>query len=174
MSRRRILAVGAVAPFAAAAGPLGGGVPARVGGDSRTDPADLTLVEILPRLTARRLSARELVDACIARAERYDRWVRAFRLPTFDRARDGAARTDQDRARGRPVGPLAGVPIGVKDTLYTDGIRTTACSNALSDFVPDHDSAPWARLVAAGAVLLGKLNCTEFAYGTGGSPTRNP
>lgn len=72
------------------------------------------------------------------------------------------------------MGPLAGVPIGVKDTLYTDGIRTTACSNALSDFVPDHDSAPWARLVAAGAVLLGKLNCTEFAYGTGGSPTRNP
>ena len=168
-----MLAAGAAAPFVAALsswgppGAAGAPVPA-------ADPADLTLVEILPLLEQRRLAARELVDACIARAERLDAVVKAFVTPTFEAARAGAAAADEARAAGRPVGPLAGVPIGLKDLYYTKGVPTTASSRVLADFVPAFDATAWARLRDAGAVLLGKLNTHEFAIGTSSPPTTNP
>jgi aspartyl-tRNA(Asn)/glutamyl-tRNA(Gln) amidotransferase subunit A len=138
------------------------------------NPADLTLVELLPLLERRALSARELVDACIDRVERLEPVVKAFVLPTFEIARAGAREADEARASGRPVGPLAGVPVGLKDLYYTAGIPTTASAPAFADFVPEFDATVWTRLRGAGAVLLGKLNLHQIAAGTSSPPTRNP
>jgi aspartyl-tRNA(Asn)/glutamyl-tRNA(Gln) amidotransferase subunit A len=131
-------------------------------------------VELLPLLRSRQLSARELVEACIDRVERLDRTIKAFQRPTFDVALAAAATTDEARAAGREVGPLAGVPIGLKDLYYTRGIPTTASSKVLEDFVPDFDATVWSRLQEAGMVLLGKLSSTEFAWGPNSPPTVNP
>jgi aspartyl-tRNA(Asn)/glutamyl-tRNA(Gln) amidotransferase subunit A len=139
-----------------------------------TDPADLTIVELLPLLEAKKLSARELVEACIARAERLDREIKAFQRPTFDVALADAKAVDEARALGRPVGRLAGLPIGLKDLYYTKGIPTTASSKVLDDFIPEFDATVWSRLQNAGMVLLGKLASTEFAYGPNSPPTINP
>ena len=100
--------------------------------------------------------------------------MKAFQRPTFDVALAGAKAVDEARALGRPVGPLAGVPIGLKDLYYTKGIPTTASSKVLEDFVPDFDATVWTRLHDAGMVLLGKMSTTEFAYGPNSPPTVNP
>jgi aspartyl-tRNA(Asn)/glutamyl-tRNA(Gln) amidotransferase subunit A len=171
-TRRQILAAGG-ASFAASF--TRWATPAGAAADpTPTDPADLTLVEILPALEARRLSARELVDACIARAERHEATVQAFVTPTFDLARAGAAAADEARAAGRALPLLAGVPLGLKDLYYTKGIPTTASSRVLADFVPGFDATVWSRLAGAGAMLMGKLNTHEFALGTSSPPTTNP
>ena len=175
-SRRQVLAAAAAAPFVAgtvtraaegAAGPLAGEA-------SSTDPADLTLVELMPLLESRRLSARELVQACIARIDRYDREIKAFERTTFDIALAVAAAVDDARAQGRPVGPLAGIPVGLKDMTYTKEVPTTGSSKAMEGFIPDYDATVWTRLQEAGMVLLGKLRCHEFAYGTATPPAVNP
>ena len=138
------------------------------------EPADLTLVELLPLLEARRLSARELLASCLQRVERHEPQVRAFVTLTPERARAAAVRADEDRAAGRPVGPLAGVPVAVKDLFLTRGVPTTASSRVLAGHDPGVDAAAWVRLRDAGAGLLGKTTLHEFAYGTGSHPTRNP
>jgi aspartyl-tRNA(Asn)/glutamyl-tRNA(Gln) amidotransferase subunit A len=176
-TRRQVLAAGAAAPLslvlAKAAGAASAFVPMSVAASS-SNPADLSIVELLPLLEGRQLSAQELVEACIARVERLDPEIKAFQRPTFDLALAGAKAVDEARATGRPVGPLAGVPIGLKDLYYTKGIPTTASSRVLDDFVPDYDATVWARLQAAGMVLLGKLTTAEFAMTTHGWPTVNP
>ena len=139
-----------------------------------SDPADLTLVDLLPLLERRVLSARELVEACLRNVEAYEPAVKAFVTFTPDLALAAASRADEDRAAGRPVGPLAGVPVALKDLFCTRGVRTTGSSRVLADYVPDLDAAVWERLQAAGAGLLGKAVLHEFAYGTGSEPTRNP
>jgi aspartyl-tRNA(Asn)/glutamyl-tRNA(Gln) amidotransferase subunit A len=169
-SRRQVLAAGAAAPLIAALNRRATAAEAA----APTDPADLTLVEVLPRLERRELSARELIDACIARVERLEPVVKAFVTTTFELARTGAAAADEARAAGRPAGVLAGVPVGLKDVYYTKGIRTTASSKVLADFIPGSDATVWARLAGAGAVLAGKLNTHEFALGTSSPPTTNP
>jgi aspartyl-tRNA(Asn)/glutamyl-tRNA(Gln) amidotransferase subunit A len=139
-----------------------------------TDPAELTLVDLLPLLERRRLSARELLDACLARVERDEPRVRAFVALTPERAREAAERADADRAAGRPTGLLAGVPVALKDLYLTRGVPTTASSRVLEGHDPGVDAAVWQRLRDAGAGLLGKTTLHEFAYGTGSYPTRNP
>lgn len=139
-----------------------------------TDPADLTLVDLLPLLTERTLSARELLDACLARVERHEPAVRAFVTLTPDLARHAAVAADEARAAGRPVGPLAGVPVALKDLYLTRGVPTTASSRVLEGYDPGVDAEVWVRLRDAGAGLLGKTTLHEFAYGTGSFPTRNP
>jgi aspartyl-tRNA(Asn)/glutamyl-tRNA(Gln) amidotransferase subunit A len=175
ISRRRVLAAGASAPLAYA---LGRRVPAAAGvGEAAvtsSNPADLTIMELLPLLEGRRLSAREALEACIERVERLDPEIKAFERFTFDVATSAAKAVDEARALGRPVGPLAGVPLGVKDMFFTKGIPTTGSSKVMEDFVPDYDATAWARLSAAGMVLVGKLSSTEFAYGTNSPPTVNP
>jgi aspartyl-tRNA(Asn)/glutamyl-tRNA(Gln) amidotransferase subunit A len=138
------------------------------------EPADLTLVELLPLLDRRRLSARELLASCLRRVEQREPWVRAFVTLTPEPAMAAAVRADEDRAGGRPVGPLAGVPVAVKDLFCTRGVPTTASSRVLAGHVPDVDAAAWARLRDVGAGLLGKTTLHEFAYGTGSHPTSNP
>ena len=139
-----------------------------------SDPADLTLVDLLPLLEGRQLSARELLEACLVRVERDEPRVRAFVTLTPDRARAAAERADADRAAGRPTGPLAGVPVALKDLYLTRGVPTTASSRVLAGHDPGVDAAVWERLRDAGAGLLGKTTLHEFAYGTGSHPTRNP
>ncbi len=137
-------------------------------------PADLTLVDLLPLLGSRALSARELLASCLERVERYEPSVQAFVVLTPDLAQEAAGRADADRAAGRPVGPLAGVPVALKDLFLTRGVPTTASSRVLAGYDPGVDAAVWERLRDAGAGLLGKTTLQEFAYGTGSHPTRNP
>ena len=139
-----------------------------------TNPADLTLVDLLPLLASRELSAAELVIDCLDRAARHEPAVQAFVALTPELARSAADRADADRAAGRPVGPLAGVPVALKDLYCTRGVPTTASSRVLEGHAPDVDAAVWERLRDAGAGLLGKTVLHEFAYGTGSEPTRNP
>lgn len=138
------------------------------------DPAGLTLLEVLPLLSARALSARELVEACLRRIEAAEPVVRAFALLTPERALAAADAADAARAAGRPVGALAGVPVAVKDLFLTRGVPTAAGSRVAVRPDPGVDAAVWHRLRAAGAGLLGKTTTHEFAYGTASPPTRNP
>ena len=110
-------------------------------------------------------SARELAEAHIARMESH-RSLNAFVTETPERALADAEASDARRARGGPLGPLDGVPVAIKDVFCTEGVRTTAGSRILEDFVPPYESAVTARLRAAGAVVLGKTNMDEFAMGS--------
>ena len=176
-TRRQVLAAGAAAPLSLALAKVAGAASAFApvsAAASSSNPADLSIVELLPLLEGRQLSARELVEACITRVERLDPKIKAFERPTFDLALAGAKAVDEARVAGRPVGPLAGVPIGLKALYYTKGLPTTAGSKVLDDFVPDYDATVWARLQAAGMVLLGKLRMAEFAVGSHSSRCVNP
>ena len=129
-----------------------------------SDLASLSLAESLRSLRKREISAKELTEAHIA-AVAGARALNAFVLQTPERAREMAARADAALARGEG-GPLAGVPLGVKDMFCTAGVRTTACSHILENFVPTYESTVSANHWRDGAVLLGKLNNDEFAMGS--------
>jgi aspartyl-tRNA(Asn)/glutamyl-tRNA(Gln) amidotransferase subunit A len=123
--------------------------------------------------------ARELVDAYLDRIERLDPKLGAFILIDAAGARRRAEEIDARVAAGAEVGPLAGVPIALKDLYVTRGLETTAASKILRGFVPPYESTCSARLAAAGAILLGKLNMDEFAMGSSNEnssrgPVRNP
>ncbi|TCO51596.1 aspartyl-tRNA(Asn)/glutamyl-tRNA(Gln) amidotransferase subunit A [Kribbella antiqua] len=136
--------------------------------------ADLSLTEVLPLLEQRKLSARELVEDCLRRIDLAEAAIRAFVTRTPGLALAAAQRADEARAKGEPCGPLAGVPVAVKDLFLTKGVLTTAGSQVLATYVPAEDAAVWERLAAAGAGLLGKTTTHEFAYGTASAPTANP
>jgi aspartyl-tRNA(Asn)/glutamyl-tRNA(Gln) amidotransferase subunit A len=131
-----------------------------------------------------RTGARSAVEICrdalsrIAALDEGSRGVHAFHTITAERALARAADIDRDRAAWRDA-PLAGVPVALKDNLCTRGIRTTAASRILESFVPPFDATAVARLERAGAVIVGKTNCDEFAMGSSTEnsafgPTRNP
>lgn len=127
----------------------------------------------------RQVSPVEVVDALVRRIERLNPQLNAFLLVTADRAREQARAAERALAAGADVGPLHGVPLAYKDLFATAGIRTTAGSLILREWVPREDAVAIARLRAAGAICLGKLNTVEFAYGaTGANPhygnCRNP
>ena len=175
ISRRQVLVAGTAAPVSwMLTRTAGRAAWAAATEPTSTDPSDLSVVELLPLLERRQLAARELAEACIARVERLDPQIKAFQRRTFDLALQQADAVDSARALGRPVGPLAGVPIGLKDMIFTRGIPTTGSSKVMEDFVPDYDATVWSRLKDAGMVLLGKLSSTEFAFGTNSPPTLNP
>jgi aspartyl-tRNA(Asn)/glutamyl-tRNA(Gln) amidotransferase subunit A len=135
--------------------------------------------ELVARITGGELSPVEVIDAVLARMERLDPMLHAFCEPTPELARATAASVADKITRGEPVGPLAGVPIAVKDLIATKGIRTAMGSPAYRDFVPDSDDIAVERIKAADAVILGKTTVPEFGYsGVGHNPispaTRNP
>ncbi len=114
-------------------------------------------------LERREVSSLELVEACIARIERLNPDLNAIVATDFDRARDAARAADAARARGRDLGPLHGLPMTVKDSLETAGLRTTSGAPELSDHVPTEDAVAVARVREAGAVVLGKTNLPIYA-----------
>jgi aspartyl-tRNA(Asn)/glutamyl-tRNA(Gln) amidotransferase subunit A len=124
----------------------------------------LTLAQARDLLRKRAFSAVELTKAHLA-AARQARALNAFVLETPEQAHEMAARADAALAKGEG-GPLAGVPLGVKDMFATKGVRTTACSHMLDTFVPTYESTVTANLWRDGAVMLGKLNNDEFAMGS--------
>ncbi|MDR7555840.1 MAG: amidase [Armatimonadota bacterium] len=124
-----------------------------------------TLATLARALRRRVVSPVEVAQAALARIERLDPVLNAFITRTPERALADARRAEQEIAQGGWRGPLHGVPIALKDIFATAGIRTTCGSPVLRDWVPAHDATVVQRLRAAGAVLLGKLNMSEFAYG---------
>jgi len=129
-----------------------------------TDPTSLTLAQARDLLRQKKVSALELADAHLAAIVRA-RALNAFVLETPDEARAMAQRADAALARGQG-GPLAGIPLGIKDLFATRGVRTTACSHILDGFVPTYESTVTANLWRDGAVMLGKCNNDEFAMGS--------
>jgi aspartyl-tRNA(Asn)/glutamyl-tRNA(Gln) amidotransferase subunit A len=139
----------------------------------------LTISEIRDRLTRRQVSAEELVRAHLARIEEKDGAVRAYLHLSPERALEQARRIDQLVAAGEPLPPLAGVPVAVKDVILTRGTRTTCASRILENYLAPYDATAVERLEAAGAAIVGKTNCDEFAMGSstensGFFATRNP
>jgi aspartyl-tRNA(Asn)/glutamyl-tRNA(Gln) amidotransferase subunit A len=144
-----------------------------------TEIATMSIAEAGRRLRAREVSSVELTEACIARVETLEPKLNAFITRTNEQARSAAKAADADLARGIDRGPLHGIPVGIKDLCATKGIRTTAGSNVLADWVPDFDATVVTKLREGGAVSLGKLNLHEFAYGVTSAnhwygPVRNP
>jgi aspartyl-tRNA(Asn)/glutamyl-tRNA(Gln) amidotransferase subunit A len=130
-------------------------------------------------LEAKRISARELVDEFYRRIEQRNAELNAYLTLSQERAHTQAARVDARIARGEPLPPLAGVPIAVKDVISTRGVRSTCGSRILENYVPPYDATTVSRLESAGAIILGKTNCDEFAMGSSNEnsaygPVRNP
>ena len=122
-----------------------------------------TITELGHLLRTRQVSSVELTQMYLDRVERFDDELRSYVTVTAEFALEQAARADEALARGEAVGPLAGIPLAHKDEFYTKDVLTTCGSSILSEFVPDFDATPIARFHEAGAVMLGKLNMTEFA-----------
>ena len=130
------------------------------------DPSSLTLAGAAHRLSAREISASELIEACLRRIAETEPQLHAFLCVSEVEARRDAAAADERFARGEPLSALDGVPIALKDVFLTRGVRTTAASRILENFVPPYDGTAVSRLRNAGAVLIGKTNCDEFAMGS--------
>jgi aspartyl-tRNA(Asn)/glutamyl-tRNA(Gln) amidotransferase subunit A len=129
-----------------------------------SDLTALTLAQARDGLRAKQFSASELTDAHLAAMERA-RALNAFVLETPELARKMAGNSDERLAKGQG-GALEGLPLGIKDLFCTTDVRTTACSHILENFVPTYESTVTSNLWRDGAVMLGKLNCDEFAMGS--------
>jgi aspartyl-tRNA(Asn)/glutamyl-tRNA(Gln) amidotransferase subunit A len=140
---------------------------------------EYTIESALSAIAGRQITATALAGEFYARIKKEDAEIGAFLTLSEERAFAQAERIDEMVADGKPLPPLAGVPIAIKDVMVTRGVRTTAGSKILENFVPPYDCTAVARLEAAGAVVLGKLNCDEFAMGSSTEnsayhPVRNP
>jgi aspartyl-tRNA(Asn)/glutamyl-tRNA(Gln) amidotransferase subunit A len=141
------------------------------------DICALSLTEVAARIAARELSPVTVTEATLDRIARLDSTLNAFVTVMTDEAQESARLAETEIAAGQYRGPLHGVPISVKDLFLTKGIRTTAGSAVLTDHVPNRDAAVVRRLREAGAVIVGKTNLLEFAYGEihpDFGATRNP
>ena len=126
---------------------------------------NLTLTEALKKLNTGEISAVELTRAYLERIEKYGADLNCYITTTPERALADAAASDARRSAGNAL-PLDGAPIAIKDLFATRGIRTTAASRMLENFVPEYESTVSQKLIDAGTVLLGKANLDEFAMGT--------
>ena len=126
---------------------------------------DLTITEALEKLKSKEISATELTKAYLERIEKYGSELNCYITITPERALADAAASDARYADGNTL-PLDGIPIGMKDLFATKGIRTTAASHMLENFIPEYESTVSQNLIDAGTVLLGKTNLDEFAMGT--------
>jgi aspartyl-tRNA(Asn)/glutamyl-tRNA(Gln) amidotransferase subunit A len=128
--------------------------------------AGATIGELHERLSRREVSAVEVLDEHLQTIEREEPRIHAFLRVTEDLARAQAADADRRFASGEGVGPLTGIPVGIKDVLCVKDVETTSGSKILRGFHPPYDATSVARLRAAGAVFLGMTNCDEFAMGS--------
>ena len=127
----------------------------------------LSGAEIARRIRDRDLSPVEVVEGYLERINRYDPVLHSYITVCRDEALAAARKAEQAVMQGESLGPLHGLPLAVKDQMDTADVLTTAGSTILADYVPTEDATLIARAKAAGAVLLGKLNMTEFAAGQG-------
>jgi len=138
-----------------------------------------TLAALREEIASGRTKAADLAASYYERIEKLNPRLNIFLSLTKERALAQAVRIDVIAAKGDPLPPLAGIPVGIKDVLVTQGAPSTAGSKILQSYRPPYDCTAVARLEAAGAVLLGKLNCDEFAMGSSTEnsaygPVRNP
>ncbi len=139
----------------------------------------LTIDAARSAVQQRKTTALALTEASYARIQKEDEQIGAFLTLCKERAMEQADRIDRMAAEGKPLPPLAGVPVAIKDVMSTRGVRTTAGSKILGKYVPPYDCTAVARMEAAGAVVLGKTNCDEFAMGSSNEnsayhPVHNP
>jgi aspartyl-tRNA(Asn)/glutamyl-tRNA(Gln) amidotransferase subunit A len=137
------------------------------------------LTHLSELLTRGKVSPVELTEMFLARIAQHDPALHAFITVTREQALDAARKSEKRLRAKRGLGPLDGVPVALKDNIWTSGVRTTAGARFLSDYVPTENATVAAKLARAGTVLLGKTNLHEFAYGvTTGNPrygvARNP
>ena len=138
-----------------------------------------TVVDIAADIASGKTSAVEVLEQHLARITEREGDIHAFNLVTTEQARATAQQVDADIKAGKPVGPLAGVPVALKDNMCTRGIETTCSSKILEGWKPPYDATAVTRLQQAGAVMVGKTNLDEFAMGSSTEnsafgPTKNP
>jgi aspartyl-tRNA(Asn)/glutamyl-tRNA(Gln) amidotransferase subunit A len=143
------------------------------------DLTSLTIDAARSAVQERKVTALALAEAHYARIKQEDGQIGAFLTLSKERALEQADRIDRMAAEGKTLPPLGGVPVGIKDVMSTRGLRTTAGSKILEKYIPPYDWTAVARMEAAGAVVLGKMNCDEFAMGSSNEnsayrPVRNP
>ena len=126
----------------------------------------LTIDAARSAVQERKTTAATLAEAFYAKIETDDPKIGAFLTLSKERALAKAAEIDARAAKGEKLPPLGGVPVGIKDVMVTRGVRTTAGSKILGNYIPPYDCTAVARMEAAGAMVLGKLNCDEFAMGS--------
>src|SRR6202163_3015896 len=141
--------------------------------------APWTIAAVRESIAAKKITARELAADYIKRIAARNSQLNAFLTLCEERAYAQADKVDALAAAGKPLPPLAGVPIAIKDTISTRGVRSTCGSKILENYVPPYDATAVTRLEAAGAVILGKTNCDEFAMGSSNEnsafgPVQNP
>src|SRR6476660_9033037 len=143
------------------------------------DLSALTIDSTRSALAEKRVTATSLVEEFYRKIKADDPGIHAFLTLSEDRARQQAERIDRMAIAGDPLPPMAGVPMAIKDAMVTKGVRSTAGSKILENYIPPYDCTAVARLEAAGAIVLGKMNCDEFAMGSSNEnsaygPVRNP
>ena len=138
-----------------------------------------SIAELRAGIASGAMTATELAEKYYARIEEHNPLLNVYLALSREQALDQAAAVDAAAQKGDALGPLAGIPMGIKDVLVMQGAPATAGSAILKDYLPPYDATAVARLKAAGAVLLGKINCDEFAMGSSNEnsaygPVRNP
>ncbi len=134
---------------------------------------ELTVAESARRIRDGSLSPVALMESLLGRSERLEPSQKVWVTMDDKLALETARRRERELEREGPRGPLHGIPVGIKDIYYTQGMRTTCCSPIFEDFVPEYDATSVALLKKAGAIIMGKTVTTQFACGDP-SPTRNP
>jgi amidase len=138
--------------------------------DSETNLTYMSATKLASMIREKKVSAREVVEAHIARINAVNPLINAVVMRSFDRARIEASEADSLLSRGVIKGPLHGVPMAIKDSIDTEGVITTGGTIGRKNYIPEKDATAVARLRAAGAILLGKTNTPEFTLAGGGIP----